>query len=277
MTQFKRIKSLSAWRKLSLTLWKSPQDPSIYGFDEFNVEPLLQLIEKENESSEYKITLTHAMAKAVGLTLAEYPSCNAIVKWGTLYQRQSVDVFLQVAVPHANNPSKHHLSGVKIANIHKKSLQEIAKEINVRSEKIRKNKDRKFAKVFKLTKALPTFILRPLILLNEFLTFNFGLNLPKLGLNLDPFGSSMVTNVGSLGLPRAYAPLVPSSRTAILIALGQVQKKPWVENEKIVIKPVVNVGVTMDHRVVDGLHAAKMHQILFGILNNPQKLLKNHD
>ena len=48
--------------------------------------------------------------------------------------------------------------------------------------------------------------------ITSFLSYTFNLDLRWAGIPRDPFGSAMVTNVGSIGLPTALVPLVPYSR-----------------------------------------------------------------
>jgi pyruvate/2-oxoglutarate dehydrogenase complex dihydrolipoamide acyltransferase (E2) component len=74
----------------------------------------------------------------------------------------------------------------------------------------------------------------------------------------DPFGSVMVTNVGSLGIEEAYVPLVPYARVPLLIAMGAVQETPVVEKGKVEVQNTMRVFATFDHRILDGTHAAKM-------------------
>ena len=40
----------------------------------------------------------------------------------------------------------------------------------------------------------------------------------------------MITNIGSLGLDTAYAPLVPFSRVPLLFAIGEAKQHVFVEN-----------------------------------------------
>ncbi len=94
-----------------------------------------------------------------------------------------------------------------------------------------------------------------------------------MGAPRDPFGSAMITNVGSLGLETAFAPLVPYSRVPLLISMGAVAEKPIVENCKVIAASLVRLCVTFDHRMIDGIHAAKMYKSLEAIFKNPEKEL----
>ncbi len=272
MAQWQRLKHVSPWRKLSLALWRAPIDPSVYGRFEINAAALLDHIHHYNQTHNVSLTVTTVVAKALGLAIAKHPLLNCAIKWGRLYQRQTVDIFLQVAVKDHSAAKSHHLSGVRVANIDKKTIKEIHEEIKIKSLKIKDKNDEKFGKTFAIIKHCPQFLLRFLLKLQSFLSFNLGLESKALGLQADPFGSAMVTSVGSLGVPVGFAPLVPFSRTPFLLAVGAIEKKAWVEDEKIVIKPVLELAVTFDHRMIDGLHASEIYKTFCEFLTHPALL-----
>ena len=85
----------------------------------------------------------------------------------------------------------------------------------------------------------------------------------------DPFGSIMITNIGSLGLEQAYVPLVPYSRVPLLVAMGAVEDVPLVEDGAVVVGKVMRVCATFDHRVLDGSHAAAMSKTLRAWMEHP--------
>jgi pyruvate/2-oxoglutarate dehydrogenase complex dihydrolipoamide acyltransferase (E2) component len=68
----------------------------------------------------------------------------------------------------------------------------------------------------------------------------------------------MITNVGGMGIDVAWAPLVPYTRVPLLLALGTIRDKAVVENGEVKARPVLSIGVTFDHRLIDGVHAAQM-------------------
>jgi pyruvate dehydrogenase E2 component (dihydrolipoamide acetyltransferase) len=90
-----------------------------------------------------------------------------------------------------------------------------------------------------------------------------------MGIPSDPFGSIMITNIGSLGLQEAFVPLVPYSRVPLLVAMGAVEDAPVVEDGAIVPGKTMRVCATFDHRVLDGAHAAVMARTLRAWMENP--------
>ncbi len=87
----------------------------------------------------------------------------------------------------------------------------------------------------------------------------------------DEFGSAMITNVGSFGLSQALAPLVPFSRTPLVLLVGEVTERPVAEGGRVVIRPMMNLGVTFDHRFMDGFHGGAMLQLFRAYLEDPAR------
>jgi pyruvate/2-oxoglutarate dehydrogenase complex dihydrolipoamide acyltransferase (E2) component len=269
MSKFKRVKKLSVWRKLALVTWSPPGDPSVYGQFEFDATNAIQFIADYNKKHNSKVTITHFAAKAVGLTIAKYPGINGLIKWGQLYARDSVDIFLQVAIPFKNDDTKENLSGAKINKIDKKPLREIVNELGDQVHDIRDDRDPQFQKTFDMAKRIPVWLLKPLVRIHEFLVYNLNINAPSLGMVPDPFGSAMVTSVGSLGIPPGLAPLVPPSRCPIVICVGKAEDKAWVVDGKIEIRPIISYTATFDHRFMDGLVGSRMFKRFMEVLENP--------
>lgn len=271
MAKFTKLKKLSPWRKLALVTWKRSWSPVVYGWHEFNAEPAIKYLEELNKNSKNKLTITHMVSKALGMCFAENPAFNGIIKWGNIYKRDSVDVFLQVAIKNDKYRHSDHLSGAKINNIDKKSLDEIAGELQGQAQDIREENDPQFQKIFDMTKWIPTWVLKAMVRMNEFLVFNLGIHAPSLGIVKDPFGSAMVTSVGALETPPGLAPLVPPSRCPFIMCIGLTEKKAKVIDNQIVIQEVLPYTVTFDHRFVDGLTASRLYKRFSEIVENPEK------
>lgn len=273
-TKFKRLKNPSSWRRLSLATWSAPTSPTVYGRLELDFTKAKEYLKRVNETSTYKVSATHFVAKVVALALKKFPDLNGVIKWHQIYLRESVDIFLQVAIEDDGAGNKADLSGAKVDNCDQISIQDIAGELFKKAQKIRSNKDPQFKKSKTFSKLLPPFLLGYFLKLMSFLMYNLNLNLPSLGLVHDAFGSAMVTSVGMWKVPPGYAPLVPFSRVPMIVCVGQVNDKPWVENKEIKIKPIIDVTVTFDHRFIDGLTGAKMANFVKDVFEDPEKYLE---
>ncbi|WP_159839296.1 dihydrolipoamide acetyltransferase family protein [Nocardia sp. CY41] len=84
-------------------------------------------------------------------------------------------------------------------------------------------------------------------------------------------GTFTITNVGVFGVD-AGVPLVNPGEAAIL-CLGSIGRRPWVVRDEIAIRWVTTLGVSFDHRMIDGELAARFLAAVGGFLEDPLTLL----
>lgn len=80
-----------------------------------------------------------------------------------------------------------------------------------------------------------------------------------------------ISNLGMYGV-QSFIPIINQPNTAIL-GISATVKKPVVVNDEIVIRPMMTITLTADHRVVDGLEGAKFMATLKQAIENPITLL----
>jgi len=208
------------------------------------------------------------MAKASAMALQACPEANAILRWNRIYLRQRIGVFFQVLMTDEGE-GKADLSGATLYDLERKSLLEIVDEFETKVRLVRERKDPALEKTRGTFQRIPFFLLNAFLKVLSFLSFSLNLDLRALGIASDPFGSLMITNVGSLGLDTAYAPLVPFSRVPMLFALGEAKEHVLVENGVPVVRMAMSVNATIDHRVIDGFHAARIAKVLREWMEDP--------
>jgi pyruvate dehydrogenase E2 component (dihydrolipoamide acetyltransferase) len=262
------LKKVSGWRKAALGGWGSPGDPSVYAFLEVEADPALAYIERCARESGERVTLTHFTGRAIAEAFKRNPEINCIIRWGRLYEREDVSVFFQVAT----DKKGEDLSGVVIHRADQKSVSEIAAEMNLKVAAVRTNQDKSYARLKGLFGFLPGWAVKFAIDFSSFVMFRLNIWSPLLGPPKNPFGSVMVTNIGSLGMNRGLAPLVPYSHVPMLIALGAVEEVPAVRDGKVVAVRRITLGATFDHRLIDGVVGAKMAEVLRKCFADPEKL-----
>jgi pyruvate/2-oxoglutarate dehydrogenase complex dihydrolipoamide acyltransferase (E2) component len=244
----------SSWRKISMSAWARPHDPTVYGWLEIDVSRALRYLERESLASGVKLTLTHLIGKAVALALADCPEAN---------------VFFQVAYEHGAN-----LSGAKIQDVQHKSLLEIARELEQGADAIRRRSSHDLARSDRTLSRVPAPLRSAVLRAVETAIYDWGFDLSAFGVPRDAFGSVMVTNVGMFGLPHGFAPLVPFSRVPIVLTVGSVRDAPVAEGGTVVVRPVLCVGVTLDHRLIDGYQAGKLAARFQEVMRDPEPALQ---
>jgi pyruvate dehydrogenase E2 component (dihydrolipoamide acetyltransferase) len=76
-----------------------------------------------------------------------------------------------------------------------------------------------------------------------------------------------ITNVGPFGVDAAI-PILPPGTGAIL-AVGQIAKAPWVVDDQVVVRQVVELALAFDHRQVDGAMASAVLSHIGRFLHDP--------
>ncbi len=267
---FRPLEKSSSWRRLAPHVWGRPQDPTVYGVLELVVDRALPYLEALTQVSGTKVRLTHLVTKGLGLAIEHNPAANGIISRSRVQVRSSVDIFVQVATEGGRD-----LSGTKIVNIDQKSLPDIAREIAARAERVRQHEDPGVERTKGLVQRLPHPVLGRFVRFLEHLIYDWQLDLSALGIEPDQFGSAMVSNIGNFegfGMSFALAPLVPISRVPIVVLIGEVQRKPVVEDDQVVVRSVVTLGCTFDHRMIDGAQATSMAAVLRQVVEDPEQV-----
>lgn len=80
-----------------------------------------------------------------------------------------------------------------------------------------------------------------------------------------------ISNLGMFGIEEFTAIINPPE--AAILAVGAMSAKPVVRNNEIVVRQMMRVTMSCDHRVIDGATGAKFLQTLKKILENPLFLI----
>src|SRR5262249_45077892 len=118
---------------------------------------------------------------------------------------------------------------------------------------------------------VPARMLGRLMRAIAYLLYALDLDLSRFGVVKDESGTAMVSNVGVFGIRAAFGPLVPFSRTPMVILMGAVEDRVVVEDGRPVVKPMMTLGVTLDHRFMDGFHGGAMARTTREFLENPEQ------
>jgi pyruvate dehydrogenase E2 component (dihydrolipoamide acetyltransferase) len=71
------------------------------------------------------------------------------------------------------------------------------------------------------------------------------------------------------GVQKAYGPLASLYRIPVLALVSEVARKPVVVDDTIEARPILAVTATMDHRYLDGAHAAALARSVRAYLEDP--------
>lgn len=84
-------------------------------------------------------------------------------------------------------------------------------------------------------------------------------------------GTFTITNVGVFGVD-AGTPILPPGEAAIL-AFGAIREQPWVHKSKVKPRQVTTLGLSFDHRIIDGELGSRFLSDMGRFLTDPEVAL----
>lgn len=264
--RLRRKTDLSMYRRLTLGTWRTTYDPKVYGTLEIRMDRALEYMAAFRQATGHRVTVSHLLARAAAAAIAQTPEANAVIRWNRIYLRETIGVFFQIAIGRDGNVD---LSGATIHDADKKSLRAICEESDAKIAEVRAQKDPAFERSRELLRSIPEWLMPAAIRTMTFMHNTLNWDLTALGVPNDPFGSVMITNIGSLGLPNALIPLVAYTGVPIMLSVGAITDRPVVDQGRVVPAKVMTVNATFDHRFIDGVHAAAMSRVLCDWLEHP--------
>lgn len=254
-------------RKLAIATWGAPDEGPIYGKLTVDATEALAYLAHVRATTGEKVSITHLVGKVVGNALAQAPSLNGYLRFGTYVPHTSVNVTYLVALEDGADLAK-----AKVDNIDKMSVVEVARDLRGRAEKLRAGKDVAFEKSKGPLQLLPTWLIRPMLKVTGWLTGSLGISIPAFGLEAFPFGSCIVTSVGMFGLDEGFAPFTPFARVPVLVLVGAVHDGVVAIDAVPTVRKRLTITATIDHRFLDGAQGGVLARILREQLEDPWRL-----
>jgi len=257
----------SVRRKLAIASWSAPKEGNIYGKLTVDVTEAQKYLAWLRKKTGLKVTITHLVGKAVAVALSRAPGLNGVIRFGKFVRHERVDISFLVALEEGRNLAK-----AKIDGLDQKSVTELGQELRALAQKLHSGKDESFNKSMQPLKMLPSWLIRPLVHTMGYLTGVWGLNVPSLGLEAHPFGACIITNVGVFGLDEGFAPPTPFAHTPVLVLVGAMRETPVVRDGEVVVRPLMTLCATIDHRYIDGAQGGVLAKVARDVLENPWQL-----
>lgn len=250
------------WRVTSAAIYTTPTDSRVYGTLEIDVTDANRFMRKKREAGD-KITMVHLAVAVLARVIAfDVPELNCFIRRGGVVGRERLDVMVPVAM------DGEGVTSVIIKDAHTRTVTSIAEEINAKARRARGGEEMKAAQNKYLLNSVPWPLRRPVFRLLKWITVDMGFEIKALGLSANSFGSFVVSDIGSHGLTTGMTALMPAAKIPAVIVLGKIEDKPVVRNGEIVIRTILPLTGTFDHRIVDGAQIGKLAR---GIKRNFRK------
>ncbi len=262
----KKLNLNNDWRKVSAAIYKKPQDGKIFGSVEIDVTELEAFITQKRKEG-LKITLTHIFTLAVARGIKdEVPELNCFVRRGSIIHRNQVDAMVSVLL------KDDEMGSVRVENVDQMNLTQLSESLSDGIKQSRSGDEDKTMQMKGKMARIPWPFRRLVFNIIKALTIKWGVSIPAMGLTANNFGSYVITNIGVVGLDAGFPSLFPISNVSFVFVMGNVSKKAVVINDEVVIRRMITISSTMDHRIVDAVHGGKLFKFVKQIVRDPSVL-----
>ena len=241
------------WRVTSAAIYTTPTDSRVYGTLDIDVTESKKFLDQKREDGE-KITMVHMTVAVLARAMAfDAPEMNCFIRRGAVVGREHVDVMVPVQVG-----GDAGVTAAIVRDAHARPVSDIAREIRNKAKRSREGEEIKAAKNKYVLNNIPWPLRRPVFRLLKWITVDMGFEIKALGLSAHSFGSFVVSDIGSFGLNTGMTALMPAAKVPCVIVLGKIEEKPVVRDGEVVIRTILPLTGTFDHRVVDGAQIGKL-------------------
>ncbi len=255
------------WRVTSAAIYTTPTDSRVYGTLDIDVTEAKRFIDRKREDG-VKLTMVHMTTAVLARAMAfDVPEMNCFIRRGAIVGRDHLDVMVPVQVG-----GDAGVTPVIVRDAHARPVTEIAGEIREKAARSRGGKEIKAAQNKYVLNRIPWPLRRPIFRLLKWITVDMGVEIKALGLSAHSFGSFVVSDIGSFGLNTGMTALMPAAKVPCVIVLGKIEEKPVVRNGEIVIRTILPLTGTFDHRVVDGMQIGELARGIKRAFRKPEWL-----
>ena len=251
------------WRVTSAAIYTTPTDSRVYGTLDIDVTEARRFISEKRRQG-IRLTMVHMATAVLARAVAfDVPEMNCYIRRGAVVGRERLDVMVPVQVG-----GDAGVTPAIVRDAHARRVSDIAEEIRGKASRSRGGEEIKAAQNKYLLNKIPWPLRRPVFRLLKWITVDMGMEIRALGLSAHSFGSFVVSDIGSFGLNTGMTALMPAAKVPAVIVLGKMEEKPVVRNGKIVVRTILPLTGTFDHRIVDGMQIGKLAR---GIKRNFRK------
>ena len=241
------------WRVTAAAIYTTPTDSRVYGTLDIDVTEAKRFIDEQRGAGR-KLTMVHMGVAVLARAIAfDVPEMNCFIRRGAVVGRERIDVMVPVSVG-----GDAGVTPALVKDAHARPVSDIADDIRSQAAQGRDGRETRVAGNKYLLNRVPWPLRRPVFRLLKWLTVDLGFEIPKLGLSAHSFGSFVVSDIGSFGLNTGMTALMPAAKVPCVIVLGKIEEKPVVRRGEIVVRTILPLTGTFDHRIVDGMQIGKL-------------------
>jgi len=255
---------LSPWRSVALAVWKDVAAASVHAVVEVDAEPILGFLDRLNARTSVRVTMAHCVGKALAEVYRQLPDVNCLIRLGRLYRRRDVDIFFPVALDRQGED----MSGAVLRRVDATPLHVVAEQLAHEARAVRKDASGGFGS-FRGDGLVGRMVARTVVRAGGLLLYTLNVWHPALGVPKDAFGGAAVSDISKFGADLAFPPLLPMARLPLVIGICPVVDTPVWEDGSWRARKTLRLAVVFDHRIIDGVYAGRICQLLRDIFARP--------
>jgi hypothetical protein len=264
-----KVRKLPGFRRIFPFLMRTRTESAAYHLKRLHIGQTLAWLDRANAGREKKISFFQVVLAASVRTLALRPEANRFIAGLRLFQRRTIDLSFVVKRELTEQASE---TTIKLTFDPRSTIADVNERVTgaVRvTKKSRTSADEKLASFFS---GGPRFLTRLIVWAARTLDY-FGL-LPSGLIKEDPmYASAFLANLGSIGLDAIYHHLYEWGNAPFFIVVGKRKKEPFVNDRgEVEAQDVVDLKISLDERIADGVYFAKTIDLLADLIENPEKL-----
>lgn len=255
------------WRVTAAAIYTAPSDSRVYGSLDIDVTEAKRFLDAKRKTG-VKITMVHLTTAVLARAVAfDVPELNCFIRRGSVVGRKRLNVMVPVMLD-----SQSGVSSVLVNDAHARPVSDLANDIRQQAQMSRSGEESKASRNKYVLNKIPWPFRRAVFKLVKWLTVDLGVEMRSLGLSSDSFGSFIVSDIGSFGLTSGMAALFPAAKIPAVIIMGKMEEKPVVRDGEVVIRTILPLTGTFDHRIVDGMQIGKLGRAIHRNFKKPQWL-----
>lgn len=255
------------WRRITATIYRKPTDSKIFGAVELDVTELEKFLSKKRVDG-IKLTFTHFFSYAIAKGIEEkVPQFNTFVRRGRIVSRSTIDAGVSVL-----DLNHSQMSAVVVRDVARHNLTSFTQKLNQKISESKKGNHGVNNEAKNILARIPWPFRSWIFRLVRFVTIDLGLFSSSAAGVTNRFGTFILSNIGSVGLDLGFPALLPASNVSAVFTLGSVETLPRYINEELQPRRMLKLAVTLDHRLVDGLHGGLLLRYLKQVVRHPELL-----
>lgn len=267
-----RLRDMDGMHYYMTYLMPKRTEAEVYINEKIDVTELLKYVAEKNATGERKVTVFHCVLAAVARTIRMRPLMNRYISGKRYYMRKEISMGF-VAKKRFTDHAEETLMFYK-----PKDHENVCAITDWLTPKVveakREDKGSGPDDILNIIKYFPKFLMNIVMALLRFLDAHGWM--PRFITDVDTnYCTVLLSNLGSIKCNAIYHHLNNIGTNSIVMTIGEIHKETAVsENGEIVVRDVMNLGVTLDERIADGFYFARSLKLIKHLFKNPELLDK---